>query len=149
MNPPRAKTRFLERLQAAGLSLNTLTAAAGLEAMLDYYAEERAVGCDLADDGEMLLFQWGVNDWGDGAAFEVDITRQLIVANDDKTEPQQLSLRFRFDPGAVPRGLKAGNKWCAAPGELAAFRKFVSRSKALKAIAQQSPGSVALRYGRV
>jgi hypothetical protein len=149
MKPHLAKTRFLERLEAGGLSLNTLTAAVGIAAMLGYYADERADGCDLDGDGDMLLFQWGVYDWDEGPAFEVDITRQLIVADDEETEPQQLSLTFRFDPGAAPRGLKAGNKWCASPSELAAFRKIVFQGKALKAIGQQAPGSVKLRFGRV
>ena len=50
MKPRAAKTRFLKRLEAAGLSLDTLTPTAGVEAMLAYYAEERAEGCPFKGD---------------------------------------------------------------------------------------------------
>jgi hypothetical protein len=100
MKPRAAKTRFLKRLEAAGQSLDALTPAAGVEAMLAYYAEERADGCPLDEDGDMLLFQWDTLDWGDGPAFEVSIVRQLIVAGDENDEPRQLDLRFRFAPAA-------------------------------------------------
>ena len=147
MKPRAAKSRFLQRLEAAGLSLDVLTPAAGAEAMLAYYAEERADGCVIEDDGDMLLFQWGTNDWGNGPAFEVSIVRQLIVAGDANEEPLQLDLRFRFEPSAeVEAG--EGNRWCESPDQLAVFRRFVAGSEALKAVGQRSPESVALRYGR-
>jgi hypothetical protein len=147
MKPGAAKTRFLKRLEAAGLSLDSLTPAAGVEAMLTYYAEERAEGCPFEDDGDMLLFEWGTYDWGDGPAFEIAITRQLIVPDDENEEPRQLGLTFRFDP-SVGDGVRKGNRWCRSLDELANFRRFVTRSAALKAVAQQSAVSVAVRYGR-
>ena len=133
MKPGAAKTRFLKRLEAAGLSLETLTPAAGVEAMLAYYAEERAEGCPFEADGDMLLFQWGTYDWGDGPAFEVDITRQLIVADDEDEEPRQLRLTFRFEP-ASGGAAGEGTKWCQSLAELARFRRFVTQSAALKAV---------------
>jgi hypothetical protein len=148
MKPREAKTLFLKRLKAAGLSLSTLTATNGVEAMLSYFDDERADGCDPDDDGDMLLFQWGTNDWGDGPAFEVNITRQLIAAKDEDEEPRQLSLTFRFDPSAAPKGLKDGNKWCEGPEQLASYRRFLAGAKALQAVDRQSPASVELRYGR-
>jgi hypothetical protein len=147
MKPRAAKTRFLKRLEAVGLSLDALTPAAGVEAMLAYYAEERADGCPLDEDGDMLLFQWGTHDWGDGPAFEVSIVRQLIAAGDEDEEPRQLDLRFRLAPpaGAATPG---GSRWCASPDELAAFRRFIARSAALAAVGALVPASVELRYGR-
>ncbi len=147
MKPGMAKTRFLKRLEGAGQSLDALTPAAGVEAMLAYYAEERADGCPLDRDGDMLLFQWGTHDWGQGPAFEVSIVRQLIVADDENEEPRQLDLRFRFKPAA---GASAGdgNRWCESPDGLPGFRRFVIRSAALKAVGHLVPDSVALRFGR-
>jgi hypothetical protein len=51
MKPRAAKTRFLKRLEAAGQSLDALTPAAGVEATLAYYADERADGCPLDEEG--------------------------------------------------------------------------------------------------
>ena len=102
MKPRIASTRFLKRLEAAGVTLNALTPAAGFEALLAFYGEERAEGCDPDQDGDVLLFQWGTNDWGDGPEFEVDITRQLIDDMDD--EPRQLALTFEFDAAVAPKG---------------------------------------------
>jgi hypothetical protein len=141
-----AKTRFLKRLEEAGQSLDALTPTIGVEAMLAYYAEERADGCPLEEDGDMLLFQWGTHDWGKGAAFEVSIVRQLIAA-DDEEEPRQLDLCFRFDP-AIGASAGDGSRWCEAPDQLSGFRRFVTRSAALKAVGHLTPRSVALRYGR-
>jgi hypothetical protein len=148
MKARSAKTGFLKRLAAAGLSLDVLTPTAGVDAMLAYYEEERFDGCSFEEDGDMLLFQWGINDWGDGPAFEVDITRQLIVADDEESEPRQLRLIFRFQSSM---GARAGgqNRWCRSLDELAGFRKFVANSEAFKAVAKETPASVELRYGRV
>jgi hypothetical protein len=147
MKARSAKARFLKRLEAAGLSLDALTPAAGVEAMVAYYAEERAEGCPLDEDGDMLLFQWGTNDWGGGPAFELSIVRQLIAAADEDEGPRQLDLRFRFEPGA---GASAGrgNRWCESPDHLPEFRRFVAESAVLRAVGGRSPGSVGLRYGR-
>ncbi len=147
MKPRAAKTRFLKRLEAAGQSLEALTPAAGVEAMLAYYAQERADGCPLDEDGDMLLFQWGTHDWGDGPAFEVSIVRQLIAADDEEDEPRQLDLRFRFAPAA---GASAGegNQWCESPDRLPAFRRFVTTSPAFKAVGSLSAEVVELRDGR-
>jgi hypothetical protein len=149
MKPSAAETRFRERLASAGLSPNALTPSAGVGAMLAYYAEERAEGCDLARSGDMLLFQWGTYEWwGQSPAVEVNITRQLRVADDEETEPQHLRLTFRFAPEAGAAA-GAGNRWCEAPEALSEFRLFVDESAAMQTVGGQVPGSVELRYGRV
>jgi hypothetical protein len=145
MMPGSAKRRFLMRLAAAGQALDALTPSAGVEAMTAFYADDRADGCD-PDDGDTLLYQWGVNDWGDGPMLEVNVTRQFIPEADG--EPRQLSLTFSFDPGAAPKGLRDGNRWCESPTGVAAFRKFVLGSRAMKAVGQQTPTKVELKYGR-
>ena len=59
MKPREAKTLFMKRLKAAGLSLETLTPAVGVEAMLSYFADERADGCDPDEDGGHAAFPMG------------------------------------------------------------------------------------------
>src|SRR5438128_1563161 len=125
MKPRAAKTRFLKRLEVAGLSLDALTPAAGVEAMFAYFAEERADGCPSDEDGDMLLFQWGVHEWGEGPAFEISIVRQFIVATEEDVEPRQLDLRFQFEPVAGTY-VGNGNRWCESPDRLSEFRRFVT-----------------------
>lgn len=48
------------------------------------------------EDGDMLLFQYGTYDWGNGKFFEFNITRQFIKVNED--EPYQLSMTLFFEP---------------------------------------------------
>jgi hypothetical protein len=76
----------------------------------------------------------------------VDLTRQLIRTDTKEKEIWQLRLVFLFEPSV---GLNAGkrNHWCWSLDELHAFRKFVTDSAALKAVAQQSPMRVELLYG--
>lgn len=50
----------------------------GIQRAIAFYGEVRADDVDLESDGDMLLFQWGTHDWGNGPMFEVDITRQFI-----------------------------------------------------------------------
>jgi hypothetical protein len=146
MKPRAAKSRFLKRLGTSGLALDSLTPAAGIEALLAFYEEDRAEGCPIDEDGDMLLFQWGTNDWGNGPTFEVNITRQLIASEDDE-EPRQLSLTFRFKPPIGAR-VREGNRWCESPDGIVEFRRFLRNSPALKALGKKAPDSVELRFGR-
>jgi hypothetical protein len=47
-------------------------------------------------DHDVLLFQYGTYDWGEGNFFEFDITRQFAKPGED--EPYQLHMVLRFDP---------------------------------------------------
>jgi hypothetical protein len=147
MKAVEAKTRFLRRLQIAGQHVEALTPIVGVEAMLQFYAEDRADGCCLDEDGDMLLFSWGIYDWGNGLAFEVSIIRQLIVQDDENEEPQQLQLVFRFPPEA---GSSAGeaSQWCYSPDQLPEFRRFIMETTAFKAVGEMSPESVVMHYSR-
>ncbi len=80
MNPHSAKRALLARIERAGRPLRELTPADGIDLMTSFYLEERAEGCGIDNDGDMLLYQWGTYDWGEGESFEFDITRQLIPA---------------------------------------------------------------------
>lgn len=142
-----AKAHFLKRLKAGGLALDKLTLAAGVAAALSFYEEVRAEGCDMDEDGDMLLFEWGTFDWGDRPAFEVSVTRQLIANADEEDEPRQLRLKFRYKESAAGT-VRNGNRWCESPGAIPAFRKFINRSSAFKATGEKTPTTVELRYGR-
>jgi hypothetical protein len=66
MKPRSSKKAFLKLIANANRHLDTLEPAEGVELMLAFYRDERAAGCPIDADGDMLLFQWGTYDWGEG-----------------------------------------------------------------------------------
>jgi hypothetical protein len=102
---------------------------------LSFYSEYRIKGTDLSEDGDMLLFQWGTYDRGQGEYFEFDITRQIIFSEEMEQEyegMQQLHVTFRFIPTDETTTLSSGNKWCSEPKELESFKKYILESDAYK-----------------
>ncbi len=114
--------------------------------MTDFYLEERADGCGVGGDGDMLLYQWGIYDWGEGESFEFDITRQLIRGDGEDDEIFQLSLTFRFRPTASLTRLGSGDRWCHSLGELEGFRAFIHSSAPFLAVRHEIADSVKLEY---
>jgi hypothetical protein len=147
MTPETAATEFVDFMARRGLVRSDLTAEYGLPAMLAYYKEERAEGCSFEHDADMLLYQWGTYDWGQGEFFELDITRQLLL-NDgiDDEDFWQLRLTFKFSPTDPLRALRSGNRWCANLGELEQFESFIRTSDAYRAVAAAAPTELDLQY---
>jgi hypothetical protein len=106
------------------------TIAARLDAVIAFYRDQRADGCVIEDDGDMLLFQWGP---GHAGGFEVDITRQLMPVGQD--DPLQLHLTARF----AAREDRAGHIWCASPAAIDAFRAEISGKDVYRALAGSVP----------
>jgi hypothetical protein len=114
----------------------------GIEAMLEFYRTERADDCSLDDDGDMLLFQWGTYDWGQGPEFELDITRQLIRGDGEDDDIWQLSLTFFFPRNAIA----SGDRWCHSPDKTDDFASFVRSHDAYATVAQAAPVRVELDF---
>jgi hypothetical protein len=147
MKPRFARKTFLQRIEAAGHSLASLRPSDGIDLLLRFYREERAEGCAIDEDGDMLLFEWGCFDWGEGESFELKITRQFMGGGGEDEEIRQLSLTFKFSPSASLRNAGQGNRWCSTPDGLDEFRSFITASPATKAVAESQPIKVTLRYG--
>lgn len=95
MRPNQAKEKLEERIKQAGTPTSDLTLPQGIQLMLDFYRDVRTQGCDLDDDGDMLLFQWGTYDWdGTGPTFQCDITRQFIKAGSEGDDGQTQHLQL-------------------------------------------------------
>jgi hypothetical protein len=148
MKASSAEDRFVQRLKSASNSGHPLDLAAAIEAMLAFYAEERAGGCDLAAIGDRLVYRWGVDDEGGGAVFEVSITRELFGGGESEGVRWEFSLTFWYDPSVTPSELSGGSRWCDAPGQLAEFRRLVTGSPAYRAVRRLRPSSVFMRYGQ-
>jgi hypothetical protein len=144
LKPTASKKRFLQVLGAKSHKLASLSPVDGIAVMLDWYREERADGCDLRQGGDMLLYQWGCYDWGEGEFFELNITRQFIDGAGEDEDIRQLLLTFKYKPTAPLRRVKDGNRWCKSPNDLKKFRSFIDSSEALRAVAETDPAQVTL-----
>lgn len=148
MEPADSVDAFETFAAAHGVSLVGITPHDGIAQMLAFYEAIAADGC-AADSGDMLLFQWGTFDWGEGEHFEVNITRQFIECANEEDAVSQLQLIFSFPLSTQFAALSEGHRWCEAPGRLEAFRAFVLSSPALAAVADQAAPGVALRHSYV
>ncbi len=105
MHPRDSIHAFEEFAAARGTVLSASTVEAGLSLMFSFYEAVKPDGCD-PDDGDMLLFEWGTYDWGQGENFQVGITRQFVETDqEDDDAISQLSVTYRFEPTAERRGL--------------------------------------------
>ena len=113
--------------------------------ILRFYDVHRIEGTTIEEDGDMLLFQWGVYDWGKGPSFELDLTRQaiaLIPADDEyeweEQDIRQLCCTFYYLPEPF-RSIEEGNRWCHSPAGLAAFQQFVLEHPVLYTATKYQP----------
>jgi hypothetical protein len=146
MTEDSIKSTFTDRFLNS-CPLENLIPGEGIDLMLRFYGDEPVDGLANGDTADMLLFQWGVFDWGHGESFEFDITRQLIFGDGEDDDIFQLSLTFRFVPTDELRNLPKGNRWCSSRAELEDFRHFVLRSAPYAALNKKLASSVDLHYG--
>jgi hypothetical protein len=155
MHVEHALDRFKQWISQAGMSLNHLTASDAVNLMISFYMQVRADECDLEADGDMLLFQWGVYDWGAGEFFEYDITRQLIVSEQHQDDDGiwtddfigQLSLTLKYVPSLELRNISPGNRWCHHLDEIADFVVFIENCEATEKVSSLSVEKIELTFG--
>lgn len=147
MRPSESASVFRDRVTRSGLSVEDLTPAEAVAQMLAFYREVRAENCVADEEGDMLLFQWGTYDWGDGKTFQVEFTRQFIEPGDEDEEGMsQLSLTLRYSPTDALHELGSGDHWCESPAEAEAFQEFVLANEAYRAVVVLKPGKATLDW---
>ena len=147
MKPETAEIEFEKLLAQRALDRTRLTSEQGVAAMLAFYRAERAEGCSFERDADMLLYEWGIYNWGRGEFFELGIARQLIRDGSGEDEDiWQLGLTFKFSPTQPLRAVGQGSRWCHDLGELEEFQSFLGASAAFQAVAVVIPTTVELRY---
>lgn len=156
MDPSDARTRLLTRLADRGLALDRLDAPAATDLMLRFYTEERADHIvHLDEDGDMLVFEWGVYDFdGDGPSFQLSLTRQLMLAPEDEDDEEdeaitQLRLTLHYEATPAAGELGSGHRWCHRIDQVDAFRAFIATSDAVALVGEHPPARVSLEYETV
>jgi hypothetical protein len=114
--------------------------------MVEFYRHVRADDVELQLDADMLLFQWGTYDWGSGAMFEVNVTRQLIRDTGEDDDIWQLRLTYRFPPSEGLRAIGNGDRWCTRPGDVESFEQFILTHPAVVAVGLRDDGQARLEY---
>ena len=57
--------------------------------MIRFFQEVRPDSRIVEGAGDMLLYQWGVHDWGQGPSFQLNITRQFIELVEEEGEDDE------------------------------------------------------------
>ena len=148
MRPDTSKAAFESFIREHGSAIATLTPAAGIRLMLDFYREVRAEGVVAFEkDGDTLLFEWGTFDWGKGNHFEISINRQFVDAElQDDDAISQLRLVFYFVPTEARLQLKGGDRWCDQPKWLSDLETFIRDNVVYQSVATSSAEAIELYY---
>jgi hypothetical protein len=135
MIPSESASALRQFLAGRGIDAKTAMLDQIVEAALDFYVAAPASGLVLDGDADMLLFQFGICDWGNGEHFEFDITRQFIIAGaEDDDAISQLHCTMYYQPTVALRAIGRGNRWCASQADFPEFRKFVLATGAYAAV---------------
>jgi|SRR5579859_597794 len=157
MNAQEALATFQSLTRQSGKVLDRMLPSEAVATMVQFYIAVRAADCDLAKDDDMLLFQWGLHDWGQGEAFVYSIARQFIVrAVNDNSESDrdvqaiwQLSLILKFAPTPELRAVQPGHKWCESPNGTTDFANYIEACEATHQVASRNAESVELIFQNV
>ena len=115
--------------------------------MLDFYETVRAEGAlPESEDGDMLLFQWGTYDWGQGRQFNLNLTRQVIYPAGEDADICQLGLTYYYRPDDELEALGEGNFWCCNLSEVQEARAKVLTSAALTLCRERTAILVGLEW---
>ena len=137
---------FSVHAKGKGINLDELSLAHFPRLLIDYYVELDFPELDRADDGDMLLFQYGTYDRGDGLFFEIDFTRQFyqFFADDEDHEIIQQSFTFYFDPDRF-RHIASFDIWSNAVATLDDFRATILNSQGYREALAHRPEHFEIR----
>jgi hypothetical protein len=140
MDRERISEAFRSYLEGKGLKQNGLSLQSFLPIFLGYNRDVQFKEVDRSDDGDMLLFQYGTHDWGEGQFFEVDFTRQFyeVFAERDGHEIHQQSITFFFDPVGF-EDIERFNTWSTEHDDFTGFENTIRNSLGFAAALTKSP----------
>ncbi|AFM14007.1 hypothetical protein [Turneriella parva] len=143
--PKKAEKLLLSQIKNSNLEPSELSPETLLKQIVDFYLNTRFEEVDISADGDMLLIQWGTYDWGEGAFFEFDITRQFIESSktdDDAISQLHATLFFAETPELSK---EQGNQWFHDPESAASTFDFVKGLKFIDKLQKLKPLKVEIR----
>lgn len=142
VDPRDLQAGFEHFAAATGVDLGGDPHARVLDAMLRFYAEVRVNGCDPADDEDMLLLDWGSYDWGQGRAYEIDLSRQVVLPGRGAEAVVELHVVYRFPNTGDLARIPVGNDWWGSAGSVDDFAEVLRSNVAVSAAAEAEPLSL-------
>ncbi len=150
MKPDQSIDEYFAHSKIAPGTLPAVTPSSGIGKMIAFYRDVRADDCPVEQDGDMLLFQWGTYDWGEGPSFQINITRQFTLNDRDADQAMsQLSLTFHFEPTVSNKVYEKGSRWCPEPSQLIAFIDFIHGQKPFKDLSGQNAARVEIDWSPI
>lgn len=131
----------------AALVDKQLTAQLLVELSAKLYTDVKVEGLSSEGDEDMLLYQYGVYDWGDenGRHFSFDITRQFMLPS--TYEPYQLSFSLIFDPAPF-ENIRSYDCWYPDYGDLDSFVAYIKTTDGFKAAENHVSRTYCIRFNQ-
>jgi hypothetical protein len=152
MRPSESAEELRRFFRQNDIALNTATLRQWVEALLLFYQTVPTTDLFDSPQSDMLLFQYGTYDWGDGEHFEFDITRQFVEAEDESDNGyviSQLHCRALYQPTDFLRAIGEANLWCSNKDEVSTFRSAIMESSAYIFLQQHRSRDVIVAWEQV
>ncbi len=148
INSTDAEKQFKAFVHTKGKSLKSLSAKDAISLMLEYYHDVCVKHCPVQEEGDMLLFQWELVEWGEKKGlYYFDITRQFIRSDQmDDDAITQLSLMLHFSLPKELQKIEDGDRWHDNPSTLAEFKQFIHGTEIFQAVKDLAPANVKLYF---
>lgn len=147
MHPSDSVSTFQDSLATAGMTVDELTPAAALAQMAVFYLDVRAEKCIMDEEGDVLVFQWGVNEQEPEPTFQLEFSRHFIEPGDeDEDGMSQMSLILHYAITPALEELEPGVYECSSPTDLMEFEKTILASPAYQAITGLKPQETTLDW---
>ena len=140
---------FANFMKGKGLGSENLSLSSFPIVFLEFFRDVKfAEYSDLDDD--LLLFQYGTYDWGEGRFFEVDFTRQYcrLISGLGDCEITQQHFTFYFDPTDFTE-VAAFSVWSNACPDLSDFQSTITNSLGYIATLDKVPSKIETSVGHV
>ncbi len=102
--------------------------------MIRFYRDVRIESIVKAAYDDVLSYEWGIFDLGEGPGFHLDISREFTEVEQEEDEANELfgdyrlSLTFRYLAIDELRAFGSGDRKCEAIEDIPVFRAFVRQS---------------------
>ena len=139
IKPENSIKEFNQLLKKSKISYNEISVENLIQQQIMFYKEKRVKKVSYENDGDMILVQWGIYDWGAGKYFEFDIARQYIEIDKDGDDAiSQFHTTLYFDNEAFNE-IKPGNKWFNSIENVGEIENYILQQDFYKILITKTP----------